>query len=263
MIPYPPSSTVNFTNFIPGTLAEAIWTNTISRTNSAVSQIWSSRALPPAAASWNPNSLIKAGTNYTGYSYGSEMESSAGQFAFTAFSPRLCYVRGHGAGAPGTNTVNAGKQVWFLTAGNETITNYVVEQVTSLGTDTDFTLFLLQNDLPASITPFPVASVLTYILKSPVIDLKPRPNFSTVQGNNVYCGLPPFLKPQVSPGDSGLPAWVLKDNRLIWYQGTSTASWNATMANCAQGILERAGLPLTYMPEVIDFEEYPDFPTGL
>ena len=256
-VTYPQSVQSNFVNFVTNSLNYSLWTNCIGSTNGKTATIWTARAHPPAAASWNASGILSVASNFTGLSYANEMEPSAGQFAITALSRRIGYTRGHGAGAVGTNADNAGRQVWYLTAANATVTNTVSEQITSTGTDVDFTIFRFETELPQTITPLPMVAFSEIQEKRPGAVCAPAPNYAISQGNSASCGVAPFPFPGVTGGDSGLPVMLLHSNRLVFYAGLSTSGWSPTFSNACRFILQRGGLSLTNMPEVMSFSNYP------
>jgi hypothetical protein len=242
-----------FESYETGTLAAALWDHYTANTNGKVSQMWSSRTI--GSATWNANTLAKLGTNYTGLAYGWQGQSAAGIPPVTAISRRLAYTRGHGMGATGTNSANATKQIWFLTAANATITNTITEQVTSAGYGEDWTIFVLANALPETIAPVALVSPATLATKRPPSG-GPHPILFTTQSGTAYSGRDSWVG-SLNPGDSGNPRMIFPGGQLAMFAGTTTSAWSQNFSNACAALLLRNGLSLTAMPTVLTLDEYP------
>jgi hypothetical protein len=243
-----------FDSFIPGTADAALWSEYTAATNGTVSQMWTSRTVGGAA--WNAASLIRAATNYPALAYSWQGEGAPGMPPITAISRWLGYSRGHGMGGTGTNSLNAGRKVYFLTAANVTVTNEVAEQITiDRVAGEDFTIVRFTGALPVSVPPLRVAGV-EYAEKAPHVLGAPRAWFYT-KANGTANNLAGPFNAGISPGDSGSPRMILLGDAFHLVTGTTTTGWSELMRDACAELLNRGGVDLAEMPDVETFSAYP------
>jgi len=242
-----------FGEFEPGSVLEAAWTNFLTWTNGRDMRIWSERKhsadfpTNPPSATWNTNSLIWGMHGMTAISPSWAAQGAPGQIALTALTRRHVYARGHGMGADGFGTGFAGMKAWFLTTNNDLVEVKIKRSVvrTKPAADDkhrDYTILLLDRDLPPGIEPMRVTSmeeVLTnYMFVTrvpyPVSGVMPVPVFQTEQTGSVSSGVPPLTVNTWKGGDSGSPNMIPLPGELIFYSGRSTTG------------------PTTYMQEDMD-----------
>ena len=264
-----------FASFQPDSLPCLVWTNFLARTNGRDMRIWSERIHPvdfptnPPVAKWNTNSLIYGLKGFTAISPSWEAQGAVGQIALTALTPRHAYARGHGMGADGFSTGFAGKKAWFLTADNHLVETKIKRVVvrtksTDAKTHQDYTILLLDRDLPDSITPMAVASMENVrtnylfhsLLKYPLAGPIPLPIFQTEQAGYVSSAVPPLTVNTWKGGDSGSPNMIPLPGELIFYSGRSTTGPTAEMQADMDELCQLEGLnPVKYQMRWIDLSK--------
>lgn len=264
-----------FDGFVPGSLPHLAWTNFLAHTNGRDLRIWVERTHPadfptnPPTARWNTNSVIWGMKGLTALSPSWAGQGSPGQIALTALTRRHVYARGHGMGADGFTTNWGVKKVWFLTRDNKLIeakTKRAVVRVTP-GTNNvhrDYTIFLLDRDLPNTIEPMAVASledVRKFYLPPihppfPVQGVVPYPLFQTEQGGYVNTSVPPLTVNTWKGGDSGSPNMIPLPGELIFYGGRSTSGPTLEMQADMDELCRQEGLnPTKYQMRWVDLEK--------
>lgn len=261
-----------FDSYVPGSLNYVIWTNFQAHTNGRTVQIWSERTHPEGwptnkpSVRWNTNNLMWGMKGMTALSPCWEGEGYAGQVPFTALTRRHAYTRGHGAGNEGFNTANAGRKVWFLTRDNALVEAVIRRQVTRAsatnGVHRDYTIVLLDRDLPDSITPVrvltPTQALARYRTSSQVNG--PYPIFQTEQGGTVSAGIAPFVVNTWKPGDSGSPNLIPLPGELVFISGRSTSGPSPEMQQDMDELCRLEKLnPGKYQLQYADVSAYPAF----
>jgi hypothetical protein len=259
-----------FDHFIPSSLPQLIWTNFIAHTNGKSTSIWSTRSRPPdwprrpPLAQWNTNSLLWGMRGLTALSPCWEDEGGPGQCPITALTRRHGYTRGHGMGDEGFTTGRNGKKIWFLAADNSIVTVKVSMMVirASMGFDGrhDYTIFLFDKDLPASIQPMRVTSEKIAGAKYPARRDPPWICFQTEQNGNVSAGLAPFLLNAAKGGDSGSPDMLPLPGELVFLRGRSTTGPTPEMQADMDELCRRGRLnPAKYQLQWVDLSMFPSY----
>jgi len=272
---------------LPGTgikpqasLAEAIWTNYIARTNERTMRLWAKYACPagwPTSATpilaWDPRSLAAAYSNYTGISQCWEGQVNRGQVPVTLLTRRHAYTRGHHMGAPPDGEAHfrpsrAGQRVWFVTPDNEVVEARIANWLTRLGRMTDenrnrnpnqggnrnrnpnrgrdgyfdYSLMVFSNDLPVEITPLKVMSRSDYLSLCTSDTNWPHVVLKTEQGGRVSSGVAPFICDTWKGGDSGSPDMLPIGDYLVFVGGRSTSGPTEQMQADLDALTESLGL---------------------
>lgn len=266
-----------FERFAPDSLPHLIWTNFLAHTNGRTLRVWSERTHPadfptnPPTAKWNTNSLIWGMKGMTALSPSWAGQGAVGQVALTALTRRHVYARGHGMGPDGFTTNWAGRKAWFLTKNNTLLefkTKRAVVRVTPGPNNThrDYTIFLLDRDLPTTIEPMAVAStddVRKFYLQHSALPFQlqniiPYPNFQTEQGGNVSSAIPPLTVNTWKGGDSGSPNMIPLPGELVFYSGRSTSGPTPDMQADMDELCRQEGLPpARYQMRWVDLGKFP------
>ena len=152
-----------FAGFVPGSLAAVVWAG--FHTNGRSTRIWEEAQFPPGwptnppVLRWNTNNLMWGRKGMTAISQVCEGEGAFGQGGVIALTRRHGYVRGHSMGPSGFNRSLVGHRVWYCTRDNQVIQRRVqLAFVRAPGsTQGDYSIFLLDADLPPEIEPLRVA----------------------------------------------------------------------------------------------------------
>jgi hypothetical protein len=266
-----PATNKVFKEFLPGTLSYLVWTNFIANTNGREMQMFSERRHTekwPAESPvlrWNTNSLVWGMRGFTALSPCWEQEGSCGQVAVTALTRRHAYARGHGMGPEGFRTQYAGKKVWFLTAQNDVVERRVVREVVRahgsiLGDRTDYSIVLLDRDLPATITPLRVTGTTNLSERYPFHELAPHPIFSAEQSGNVSAEVPGFKVNIYKGGDSGAPNLLPLPGELVFTSGRTTSGPSRQMQADMDELCRLQGLKASgYQMQWVDLSGYPKY----
>jgi hypothetical protein len=259
-----------FESYQPGSLPQVIWTNFMARTNGRDLRIWSERShsdhwpKSPPLVSWNTNSVIWGLKGFTALSPCWEGEGAPGQVPLTALTRRHVYARGHHLGDPGFNPGHNGRKAWFVTADNSIVTTRIINAVVRVGMRTngpprDYTIMLLERDLPETIEPVAVASlddVQKYYMV-PAQGFVPRPIFQTEQGGFVNTGVAPLTVNAWKGGDSGSPNMVPLPGELVFFSGRSTSGPSREMQEDMDELCRREGInPAKYQLRWVDWGKY-------
>lgn len=260
---------VMFHSYVPGSLAHLIWTNHIAATNRRDMQIWAERGFPPdwqrqgPNVRWNTNSLIYGMRGFTALSPAWLGQSGIGQVPVTALTRRHAYARGHGMGEPGFNTSHAGRRIWFLTAANRKVTATVTRAVVRCHTTNqmrfDYTILLLDRDLPPEIEPLAVTATeqVQKFLTRPPQAIVPLPIFETEQGGYVSTGVSPLTVNTWKGGDSGSPNMIPLPGELVFYSGRSTSGPSPEMQADMDELCRQDKLnPAKYQLRWVDLEKF-------
>lgn len=252
-----------FQSYLPGTLSHLIWTNYIASTNGRDMRIWSERAHPegwpkqPPVAKWNTNSVIWGMKGVTALSPCWEGEGAPGQVPLTALTRRHVYTRGHSFGADGFHPGHESKKAWFFTRDNQrievTIKLSVVRTVTP--SRRDYTIMLLDRDLPETIEIMPVAKPedMQKFYPTPAFGPAPHPFFQTEQGGNVSTGVAPLTVNTWKGGDSGSPNLIPLPGQLVFVSGRSTSGPSREMQEDMDELCRREKLnPAKYQLRWVD-----------
>lgn len=244
-----------FERFEPDSLAHLVWTNFMAQTNGRDLRIWSERTHPanwptnPPVVKWNPNSLIYGMRGFTALSPSWAGQGSAGQVPLTALTRRHVYTRGHGMGPDGFSVDSAGRKVWFLTANNTMVEARIRRAVVRATPGTnqmhrDYTLMLLDRDLPETIEPMAVATMAAvqkfYLSTTP--GGAPFPIFQTEQTGNVSSSIPPLTVNTWKGGDSGSPNMIPLPGELVFFSGRSTSGPTPEMQDDMDELCRMEGL---------------------
>jgi hypothetical protein len=259
-----------FENFVPTTLNHAIWTNFTARTNGRDLRIWSERSLPlgwpnrPPVAAWNTNSIVWGMKGLTALSPAWEGHGAMGQVPLTALTRRHAYTRGHGMGPDGFTKAITGSRAWFLTADNAIVSTRIKRAVVRFGVRTnrpprDYTILLLERDLPETIEPMSVALPDAVQKFYPVGSqgFVPRPIFQTEQLGYVNTGVAPLTVNSWKGGDSGSPNLLPLPGELVFFGGRSTSGPSKEMQEDMDELCRLEGLnPARYQLQWVDLEKY-------
>jgi hypothetical protein len=193
-------------------------------------------------------------------------EGSPGQLPLTLLSRRHAYTRGHGMGPEGFQTQIAGYKAWFLTRDNvlveARVKRYVVRASPTNGVPRDYSIVILDRDLPNTIETMavvPFAEVQRKYRFASGPDW-PCPVFQTEQGGLVSAGIAPFITNTWKPGDSGSPNLIPLPGELVFYSGRSTTGPSREMQEDMDELcrLERLD-PKKYQLRRADLSRYPDY----
>jgi len=261
-------------------LAEAIWTNYIARTNGRTMRLWAQYTCPagwPTSATpvlaWDSLSLVTAYSNYTGISQCWEGQVNRGQVPVTLLTRRHAYTRGHHMGAPPDGQAHfrpsrAGQRVWFVTPDNQVVEARIANWLTRLGRKTDenrnrnpnqggnrnrnqnrgrdgyfdYSLMVFSNDLPVEITPLKVMSRSDYLSLCTSDTNWPHVVLKTEQGGRVSSGVAPFICDTWKGGDSGSPDMLPIGDYLVFVGGRSTSGPTEQMQADLDALTESLGL---------------------
>lgn len=256
-----------FDRFQPDSLAHLIWTNFIAHTNGRDMRIWSERTHPanwptnPPVVKWNPNSLIWGQRGFTALSPSWVGQGAVGQVPLTALTRRHVYARGHGMGPDGFSVDSVGRKVWFLTANDSLVEARVRRAVVRVTPGTnqvhrDYTILLLDRDLPETIEPMAVAT-LAAVQKFYLTSNQggaPFPIFQTEQTGQVSSSIPPLTVNTWKGGDSGSPNMIPLPGELVFFSGRSTSGPTPEMQADMDELCRLEGLsPVKYQMRWVDF----------
>lgn len=254
-----------FQSYLPGTLDYLIWTNFIANTNGRDMQIWSQHAHPhpqgwpqtPPTVTWNTNSVIWGMKGVTALSPCWEGEGAPGQVPLTVLTRRHVYTRGHGFGDDGFHPGHNGKTAWFFTRDNKLVEAKVQLSVvrTVMPSRRDYTILLLDRDLPDTIDAMPVAmpEEAQKFYPTPMFGLAPHPLFLTEQVGNVSTGVAPLTVNTWKGGDSGSPNMIPLPGQLVFISGRSTSGPSREMKEDMDELCRRAKLdPQKYQLRQVD-----------
>ena len=258
--------TNDFAGFVPGSLASFVWSG--FRTNGRTTNLWAFWQLPPGWPNkppilrWNTNSLMWGLRGLTAISQVCEGMGGFGQGALTALTRRHVYLRGHGMGPSGFSPDRVGKRIWFCTRDNKVIerkAQYVfIRSPEGPGTP-DYSIVLLDADLPASIQPMRVVDPVKVRRKYLFVPMDYKPEIMTLQGGFVSAGIPPWDIP-IQGGDSGAPRMLPLPGELVFLEGITTSPPSAAMQADMDMLSLKAGLdPRKYQMQWVNLDSYPDF----
>lgn len=258
-----------FDSFVPDSLPHLVWTNFMAHTNGRDMTIWATRIHPatwptnPPSVTWNRQSLIWGMRGMTALSPSWSGQGAVGQIALTALTRRHVYARGHGMGPDGFHEGFRGQTAWFLTTNDTLVTVGIKSSVVRItpGADQshrDYTILLLDQDLPETIEPMAVASmaaVQKYYLKSSQPGAA-FPIFQTEQSGNVSSSVPPLTVNTWKGGDSGSANMIPLPGELVFFSGRSTTGPTPEMQADMDELCRRAGLnPAKYQMRWVDLEK--------
>lgn len=255
--------------YLPDSLHQLIWTNFIAHTNGHDIRIWAQSAHPhllgwpktPPTAVWNTNSVFWHMKGVTALSPCWDGEGAPGQVPLTALTRRHVYTRGHSFGDDGFNPSHAGKTAWFFTRDNQRVEVKVKAAVvrTVNPSRRDYTILLLEHDLPESIETMPVARPEDVQKYYPMATGGPAPYplFQTEQGGNVSTGIAPLTVNTWKGGDSGSPNLIPLPGQLVFFSGRSTSGPSREMQEDMDELCRRAKLdPKKYQLQWVDLGKF-------
>lgn len=254
-----------FHGFQPETLSYLIWTNYLAITNGRDLRIWAVGAHPhpqgwpktPPTAVWNTNSIIWGMKGVTALSPCWDGEGAPGQVPLTVLTRRHVYTRGHSFGDDGFHPSHNGKTAWFFSRDNKRVEAKVKLSVvrTVMPSRRDYTILLLDRDLPDTIETMPVAlpeDVQKYY-PLPSQGPAPHPFFQTEQGGMVSTGVAPLTVNTWKGGDSGSPNLIPLPGQLVFVSGRSTSGPSREMQEDMDELCRRAKLnPAKYQLRWVD-----------
>lgn len=254
-----------FQSYQPGTLHHLIWTNYLAITNGRDLRIWSQSAHPhppgwpkaPPQAQWNTNSVIWGMKGVTALSPCWEGEGAPGQVPLTVLTPRHVYTRGHSFGDDGFHPSHNGATAWFFTRDNQRIEVRVRSSVvrTSMPSRRDYTILLLDRDLPETVETMAVALPEEVQKYYPMATQGPAPYplFQTEQTGKVSTGVAPLTVNTWKGGDSGSPNLIPLPGQLVFFSGRSTSGPSKEMQEDMDELCRRAKLdPQKYQLRWVD-----------
>jgi hypothetical protein len=258
--------TNTFAGFVPGSLAEAIWTG--FHTNGRSTRIWEFWQLPPGwpnippVLRWNTNNLMWGRKGMTAISQVCQGEGAFGQGSLTILTRRHAYLRGHSMGANGLHPEKVGVRVWYCTLDNQVIERKVkllLVRAQDPRSPGDYSIALFDTDLPPEIEPMRVADAAKVERKYLFGDRSHKPIFMTVQGGYVTAFVPGWSAP-FGGGDSGAPIMLPLPGELVFFEGASTSPPSAQMQADMDVLSRKAGLdPRKYQMQWVNLDGYPDF----
>ena len=259
--------TDTFAGFVPGSLANAIWAG--FHTNGRSTKIWEFWQLPagwpakPPVLRWNTNNLMWGRKGMTAISQVCEGMGAFGQGSTTALTRRHGYLRGHDMGPSGLHPEKVGRRVWFCTRYNQVIERKV-QLLLTRGPDVpgqgDYSIVLLNGDLPPGIEPMRVADPEKVNRKYFFGDLIHKPFFIPLQGGFVGAGIIPGYTVPWQGGDSGAPRILPLPDELVFFGGLTTSPPSPQMQADMDMLSRRAGLdPRKYQMQWVNLDGYPDF----
>jgi hypothetical protein len=271
-------SEYSYTNAVFHSLREdslnyCVWTNFLAHTNGRDTVVWSQRSrgaswpTNPPIVKWNKNSLIWGMKGMTAISPCWAGEGGYGQVALTALTRRHAYTRGHGMGADGFNTGNAGNKAWFVAADNSLVEAVIKRQVTRVTASTngeprDYTIMMFDRDLPTSIEPMAVADfkIIQLHYPFPTLGNVPHPIFQTEQSGHVSAGVEPLTVNTWKGGDSGSPNMIPMPGELVFFSGRSTSGPTPGMQADIDELCRQEKVDATqYQLRWLDFSKYPAY----
>ena len=254
-----------FEGFSPASLNNLVWTNLLAHTNGRTMVIWSERVHPPdwpaspPKVQWDTSGLMWGMKGETALSPCWEGELISGQIPVTLLTRRHGYTRGHSMGEDGFSTRYAGKKVWFVTRDNRLVQVKIVRQVvrTMAGSGRDYTIFLFDRDLPATLEPLRVVSPADLLAHDPPVPQAPWVTFLVEQTGKVSAGLPGFSFPAYKGGDSGAPNLLPLPGELVFYGGRTTSGPSAQMQADMDELCRLARLkPSKYQMQRVSLEGF-------
>jgi hypothetical protein len=259
---------LSFTEYLPASLNNCLWTNFIGHTNGRSTRIWSVRSHPtgwpstPPQVVWNTNCLIWGMRGATAICPCWEGEESPGTKPLTALTRRHVYTRGHGMGPEGFFRNYAGKRVWFCGSDNRIFETRVLREVvrTRETSKRDYTILILKDDLPGFVQPLRVVADATRVAKYPLCDKAPYPLFMPEQTGNVSAGVPGLSVATWKGGDSGSPNFVPMPGELVFYGGRSTMGPAPEMQADMDELSRMEHLqPSAYQMQWVDLSSFPSY----
>jgi hypothetical protein len=255
-----------FAGFVPGSLADAVWTG--FHTNGRSTRMWEISQLPPGWPNtppilrWNTNSFLWCRKGMTAICQVIEGMGSFGQGAMTALTRRHGYVRGHGMGPSGLDPTRVGRRVWFCTRDNQLVERKIkllLVRAREQGGTNDYSIILFDADLPPGIEPMRVVDPQKLRRKYFITDFSHRPVFMALQEGFVSTGIVGWTVP-FRGGDSGNPVMLPLPDELVFYGGITTSPPSAQMQADMDMLSRKAGLdPRKYQMQWVNLDAYPDF----
>jgi hypothetical protein len=258
--------TNSFAGFVPGSLANTIWTG--FHTNGRSTRMWEFSQLPPGwpnqppVLRWNTNSLLWGRKGMTAICQVIEGMGSFGQGAMTALTRRHGYVRGHSMGPTGLDPTRVGRRVWFCTRDSQLVERKIRSlfiRAPEPGSTNDYSIILFDADLPPGIEPMRVADRTAMFRKYFFGDLSHKPYFTALQEGYVSANVPGWTVP-IRAGDSGNPVMLPLPDELVFIGGITTSPPGAQMQADMDLLSRQAGLdPRKYQLQWVNLAAYPDF----
>lgn len=256
-----------FASFVPGSLANAVWTG--FHTNGRSMRMWELSHLPPGWPNqppdlrWNTNNLMWGRKGMTAICQVIEGMGSFGQGAMTALTRRHGYVRGHDMGPTGYDRTRVGRRVWFCTRDNQLVERKIkllYIRARDQGTTNDYSIILFDADLPPGIEPMRVVDRATVMRKYLFGDPSHKPYFMALQGGFVSANVPGWTIP-FRNGDSGNPIMLPLPDEVVFMGGITTSPPGAQMQADMDKLSRKAGLDRRkYQMQWVNLDAYPDFP---
>jgi hypothetical protein len=191
-----------------------------------------------------------------------QVESGIGQVPVTALTRRHAYARGHGMGPDGFNTNFAGKKIWFASTNNTVVEVTVIRDVvrTRENSKLDYTILLLNRDLPPEIESLRVVASSNYYSKYPDSLPAPHPVFKTEQRGMVSTEVFGLKVDTWKAGDSGSPDMLPLPGELVFINGRSTSGACPEMQADMDQLCRLARLdPRKYQLKWVDLSAYPSY----
>jgi hypothetical protein len=250
-----------FDHFVERSLNKVAFDALLAATNGRTTRIWAEREHPigwpvfPPRARWEGKGLLFGIKGFTALSPCWSGEGHSGQTPITALTQRHVYTRGHGMGTNGFSKAMAGDTAWFLRTDNGMVSRKILRRVVRTGSAEmpyDYTILLLDQDLPAEIQPMAVTDAKQldrYLVR---VNGAPWPVLMTEQTGNVSAGIPGFMVETWKGGDSGSPDMILLSNELVMIRGRSTSGPNQQMQRdmdelCRQAKLDPRKYPMRFV----------------
>ena len=252
-----------FAGFVPGSLANAVWTG--FHTNGRSTRMWEFWQLPPEwpdkppILRWDTNNLMWGRKGMTAISQVIEGMGSFGQGEMTAVTRRHGYVRGHSMGPDGLDPTRVGRRVWFCTRDNQVVERKIKLLLIRARAHDDYSIILFDDDLPSGIEPVRVADCRKVLQKYMFGDSGFKPVLLPLQDGFVSAGIPGWMVP-VRGGDSGAPRLLPLADELVFFSGLTTSPPNVQMQADMDMLSRKAGLdPRKYQMQWVSLDAYPDF----
>ena len=225
---------------------------------------------------WNTNSCLYGQSGFTAFS----MEGNGYFFTnagwgtpVTALTKRHVYARGHDMGQ--TNNVldnhpYTSAAIHFLTADNQVVLRHALAAfnrqnyflIAGQTAVQDYTLFLLDADLPDSIQPVTMVDT-NFAAKLAKNTAGWWPNFNpelaTCQHNQIGTldGVSFNPHPFYVGGDSGSPNFYILNGAVVMVDGRTTSGWSPQMQADADALSVWGGLnPASYQIKLLDVSQF-------
>jgi hypothetical protein len=243
----------------PDTLEAQLWSSYQTATNGHDEGYIGSWGSNGTNLTWNTNSVIYGLTGFTAISPWCSINGP--QIQRTALTKRHLYSRGHDRGEVDQLSTN-GEVISFYSTNNVRFTATEIARITRLGSQGDYTISLLDQDLPSWVSPMRIlradqfAALMTNGYYPPAgVNNSQGLLLGTCQHgyvgfaccSSIFTGHSMWIA-----GDSGAPNFYLLNRELFFVSGRSTSAWNTNMLADMNTLTAWAGLSTNnYQPQFL------------